>query len=704
MMKRKITPLIVCALVLMNAVPVSADSIMPSKNSISISEIQGKDHKSPLENAYVSNVVGVVTTVSNDRYQKGFYMQSQVPDSDIATSEGIFVSYKDTSKIKCGNIVSVTGTVKELINDSAKNSKGCTETSIKSTKVDILKDGSLNDIPASIDINMKGKLLTNIDDDNLTDFNPLDDAIDYYESLEGMLVNINDPLIVGADERYGEICVLPNKGEGSKENLTPNNGVKVTEKDFNPEIITIDDVIIPISDKNGFINKDVKIAVGDKFDNSIKGIMSYGFGKYKVLNTEKLPNISYGGTKVDITNIEMNSKKVTVASYNIENFNKSDQEKVDGIARNIIKNLKSPDIIGLIEVQDEDGQSDTGVTDASGNYKALIEAINRLGNIEYGYTDVAPENNKDGGAPGGNIRPGFIYRKDRVELSKKEKGSNLVDVQATADGLSTSTGRIGNSNPAFSNSRKSLAAEFVLKENNEKFVVIANHLNSKRGDQYLFGSIQPPVMESETKRHEQVKVINDFIKELKAKAPDLNVVALGDLNDFEFSDTVKILQGDEMIDMINKLPINERFTYVHNGNSQVLDHILVSKNLADKTKVDIVNINSQFTDGYGRLSDHDPVLVQIDLKKSENSTNTDNKPSTPDNKPSTPDNKPSVPDDKSSISNNKINELGNSNNNKLENKNLPKTGGVNSILYILLGVITLGTGTYLVLRKKTYVK
>ena len=60
---------------------------------------------------------------------------------------------------------------------------------------------------------------------------------------------------------------------------------------------------------------------------------------------------------------------------------------------------------------------------------------------------------------------------------------------------------------------------------------------------------------------------------------------------------------------------SDRYTYIFQGNSQVLDHILVSNNLVRQTKIDILHINADFTDMAGRASDHDPVMVQIDLSE-----------------------------------------------------------------------------------------
>ncbi|MBU5592494.1 hypothetical protein KQI89_12085 [Clostridium sp. MSJ-4] len=594
------------------------DGETPKAPEKKIREIQGADHRSPLEGQAVSTE-GIVTAISEDSFQKGFFMQDPNPDDDPATSEGIFVKFSSkTQTIKVGDLVKVEGTVKEIINGLNTDKTGLTETRIESTKVEVKSSG--NQLPEAIVINLQGDLLKNIDNDGLKTFDINEDAIDYFESLEGMLVKIVNPLIVGADERYGEIYVVPNNGVGSEHQLTPRGGIKALKDDFNPEIITIDDIMIPITDSKSkkYIDKDMKIAVGDKFaEDNLIGIMSYGFGKFKFLNTEKLPAIVHGTTEREKTEIKYEENKLNIASYNIENFNPTEPDKVAKIANSIVNDLSCPDIMGLIEVQDSDGEKDTGNADASGSYQALVDAIKGINGVEYGFTDVTPQNNTDGGAPGGNIRQGFIYRKDRVSLVEKTKGEANVAVKIGKDGLSVNPGRIDPTNEVFKNSRKPLIGEFEFK--GEKIFVIANHLNSKRGDEGLFSQNQPPVMGSESQRHKQAEVINRFIKEIKKEIPEANIVALGDMNDYEFSGSLQILKGSEMINMIEELPENKRYTYVYGGNSQVLDHILISNNLLKKDNereralVDVVHINSEFTEGYGRVSDHDPVLVQLDL-------------------------------------------------------------------------------------------
>jgi len=95
-----------------------------------------------------------------------------------------------------------------------------------------------------------------------------------------------------------------------------------------------------------------------------------------------------------------------------------------------------------------------------------------------------------------------------------------------------------------------------------------------------------------------------------ARDPNANVVVLGDLNDFEFSDTLVILKGAGLTDLVETLPPEERYTYVFEGNSQVLDHILITPNLAQNATVeyDIVHVNAEFAD---QVSDHDPEVARI---------------------------------------------------------------------------------------------
>jgi hypothetical protein len=96
--------------------------------------------------------------------------------------------------------------------------------------------------------------------------------------------------------------------------------------------------------------------------------------------------------------------------------------------------------------------------------------------------------------------------------------------------------------------------------------VINNHFNSKGGDQSLFGENQPPVRGSETERHTQANAVKALVESILALDPNANVVVLGDLNDFQFSETLNILKSAGLYSLTDELlPTEEQYTYIFNG-------------------------------------------------------------------------------------------------------------------------------------------
>ena len=143
-------------------------------------------------------------------------------------------------------------------------------------------------------------------------------------------------------------------------------------------------------------------------------------------------------------------------------------------------------------------------------------------------------------------------------------------------------------------------------------IIVGNHFNSKGGDDPLFGRFQPPVRVTETQRHQQA---DD--RRRTSPAPcwrptrSANLVVGGDLNDFEFSETLDILEDGGLFNLMETLPVWERYSYVFEGNSQTLDQILVSKALkSDGPEYDSVHVNAEFFD---QASDHDPQVARLEV-------------------------------------------------------------------------------------------
>jgi predicted extracellular nuclease len=433
-------------------------------------------------------------------------------------------------------------------------------------------------------------------------FDPDSDGIDFYESLEGMRVEVDDAVAVGPTNNFGELPVLADNGAGSTVR-TPRGGIVVRSNDFNPERIILDDSLASTPD----------LSVGDTIPGATIGVMDYNFGNFMLEVTQDAVG-QPGGLTREVTDAP-GPAHLAVATFNVQNLAPTDpQSKFDGLANAIVTNLQAPDIVAVEEIQDNTGAADDGTVDADVTYGKLIDAIAAAGGPAYQYRQINPVNDQDGGQPGGNIRVGFLFRTDRglAFVDRGNAGPTDADsVETDASGapiLKYSPGRIDPTNPAFDDSRKPLAGEFTY--HGHRLFVIANHFISKGGDDPLFGRFQPPENSSETQRHQQAQIVHDFVASILARDANADVVVLGDLNDFQFSNTLQTLDGTILHDLINTLPVSEQYTYDYEGNSEVLDHILVSDARfgPSRFQYDVVHINSEFRD---QLSDHDPQVVRL---------------------------------------------------------------------------------------------
>ena len=566
-----------------------------------VGTIQGESQASPYEDreVQVSNVVVTKTDRS------GFYVQDVTPDGNSRTSDALYVVSKE--KVDIGDKLSLEGRVKEGYMDELsvrqgqtfnKPSGSLTVTMLVASKV--TKEGKA-DLPAPVDIvaNMPQDTV----DNDVNNYQPQSEALDYWESLEGMLTTVKKPHILGPQYR-GDVYVLP---EGYQ--ALPLNNIGGLNLRPNAQ----NTATIPVYVGNKFIAK-----AKDYFNGDVVGVVTYR-GKIYKLEPTQLPDLVDGGLQRQVSPIYPSEDKLTIASYNIENFSanskkgETPEEKVTRIANSFINEIHSPDIITLIEVQDENGSVNDGATSGVKSGEKLAARIKELGGKTYKYTEVAPLDGQDGGKPGSNIRVAFLYDPNRVKLVEKEAGTSDEAASFSGGHLVKNPARIAPTNPAFTKVRKSLAAEFEFK--GQHIVVIANHLKSKIGDDAVYGSAQPAVQHTQAARIEQAKILNSFVQEGLRQNPNLKFVLTGDFNDFEFSETAKALAGNELINLMQEHDAADRYSYFYRGSNQSLDNIFISKNLAGKAVFAPVHINASFMEEHGRASDHDPVVVQLDFSK-----------------------------------------------------------------------------------------
>src|SRR5262245_351079 len=579
-------------------------SVVDAPITARIREIQGAGHISPLVGRLVAGVEGIVTALRSN----GFYMQDPLPDADPATSEGIFVFTSSAPTVSVGDALRVGGTVSEFRAGGASGLTNLTITEIVTPVVSLLSSG--NPLPEPVVIGMGGRMPPSqvINSGNCGDvelptctFDPANDGIDFWESLEGMRVRINNALATGPTNGFGEISVVADMGVNAGPR-TVRGGVRITAGDFNPERVFLDDGILPVPVVN----------LGDWFP-QVTGVLDYSFGNFKLQVTEPLVVMS-GGLQQEVTRAQGAQQLATAPFTREELAPGHPTRRFATLAGQIVTNLRSPDIVALMEVQDNSGAVNDGVVDATLTFNRLIAAIQAAGGPAYEFRSVNPVDGQDGGEPGGNIRVGFLFNPARVAFVDRPGGTPTAATAVVAGGdgpqLSFSPGRIDPANPAFNNSRKPLAGEFVF--NRHRLFVIANHFNSKGGDQPLFGRFQPPVLVSEAQRTQQAGVVRDFVRAILALDAGAKVVVLGDLNDFEFSAPLAILKSASLNDLVEQLPPEERYTYVFEGNSQVLDHILVSDSLMRGVEYDVVHVNSEFAD---QASDHEPEVARLFLPR-----------------------------------------------------------------------------------------
>ncbi|WP_292736544.1 choice-of-anchor I family protein [Nostoc sp. JL31] len=578
--------------------------------SVRISDIQGTGHISSFRNQTVSNVAGIVTVKASN----GFYLQDPTPDSDDSTSEAIFVFTSSAPTVSVGDSVLVSGTVTEF--RSGNDANNLTKTQITTPTIVTVSSG--NDLPTTTILGNGGRTIptTVIDNDTIanietgtTTFDPAQDGIDFYESLEGMLVQVNNPITTSPTANFGtseEIWVLADNGANAT-GRTVRGGSLISASDFNPERIQIDDL------NNALVLPEVN--VGTQLSN-IVGVVDYSFNNYEVLVSAAPTVVQNSNIQKEVTNLTSTTNQLTIATYNVENLDPGDdQTKFNNLANRIVNNLKSPDIISLEEIQDNNGATNDSVVHASTTFQKLIDTITAAGGPTYQYRQINPVDDTNGGEPGGNIRVGFLFNPNRVNFVDRSGSTSTISTTVTnvsgVPTVSNSPGLIDPTNSAFTSSRKPLVSEFTF--NGETVYVIGNHFNSKGGDQPLFGPNQPPTLSSETQRQQQATLVKNFVESILAIAPNANVVVAGDLNDFEFSNPVSTVESAGLTSLIKTLPQNERYTYNFEGNAQTLDHVLVSNNLLNKLDgYDVVHINSEFAD---QDSDHDPSVARFNLPK-----------------------------------------------------------------------------------------
>ncbi|KAI6834322.1 DNase I-like protein [Hortaea werneckii] len=599
-----------------------------SASAVTIAEINGDKFISPLNGQAVSDVSGLVTF----KGPNGFWMRSTKPDKDKKTSESIYV-FGDSglNSVEIGDIVTLNGEVDEYRSSDAYlylteitspsaitvvssnnevtplvlGTKGYKPPTRQYTSLD---DGDIFGVPNNV---------SQISVDNPT-LQPKLYGLDFWESINGELVTIKSPRALGRPNNYGEFWIAGSyrtTGNNDRDALT------ATEGDANPEGILLDS---PVDDTDH--PDDIKL--GDRFID-ITCVITYQFGFYycipqtAVSYTRRLDPYRPDPTKL----ISKNScKGITMGQYNVENLSPS-SATLDDIAEQIVTYLRTPDLIFLQEVQDNNGATNDEVVSANTTLSDLVSAINAAGSkVDYKFTDIPPVDDTNGGQPGGNIRNAYLYNPNTLRLRNTNPGGS-TDAELILPGpeLKYNPGLIDPTNPAWSNSRKPLVAAWETLDGQNNFFTINVHWTSKGGSSSLQGDPRPPINGGLEERILQANVTAQFIASLLAEDEDAAIVSAGDFNEFAWVQPLTLFQdvsGLSDLDEVVGIRDVERYTYTFGVNTQQLDHMYVSPRLATaskgkgkgKGKAEFEHVHvSSWVSAADVVSDHDPSVARFDV-------------------------------------------------------------------------------------------
>lgn len=571
------------------------------ESPVTVARLQGRGHRSPYESGRVFGVAGVVTAIDRDSRAPGFFLESARPDGDPATSEGVFVFWPEAASLAPGRAVSVSGTVEE-----ATFPKSLSVTRVRASSVVPIEGEPPLPPPAT----PFGKAFpTVVDDDGLTSFDPAGDAIDLWESLEGMRVEVPAGTVVGPTSARGDLAVRPDGAPDVPRTAAGGVLLRPSGPSFDRALLS-----------RRLAGPTPAADVGARLAGPIAGIVDYSFSNYRVLPLAP-PVVEKPGAGCDaVATLRGDERHLTIATFNVENLSVAGPpERFAALGEAIARKLGGPDVVALEEVQDDSGPEGKGdeVVTSRRTLSALVAAVIAAGGPRYEPVWIDPVEGREGGQPGGNIRVALLLNRARVSLTRRGEAGPLDATLPERSGkklrLSLSPGRVAPRSAAFTleegeGVRRSLAVELVFR--GAPLFVVANHWSSKSDDDRPFGGTQPPRTPTAARRLAQALEIRAFVERLLAADPGARVVVLGDMNDFEFSEPVRALATPPLENLILCVPEERRYTFNFEGGSQVLDHVVVSPALANGAAVEVLHLNSDCSDGK-RTSDHDPVLARL---------------------------------------------------------------------------------------------
>ncbi len=597
----------------------------------SISEVQGDKNESPLLKESV-RLTGIVTA----RLKGGFFLQSpdDKTDGNPATSEGIYVYTRSepTGEAAVGNLISVTGTIGEYRPKQELLSLPITQLEMYKDRDTIKVISKANPLPKPIVLTAadfgKGSIdaleryeAMRVQTDELTVVAPTDGRVDdktaastsngvFYAVLKGTPRPFREPGI----EIYDYVLLTDKDKEKMKKDFP-----KIPIFDNNPERLRIESAT-----QLGAQTIDVTAFSTVK---NLSGVLHYAFRAYAILPDVDSRHTVSGAVKAAPLPAPT-ERQFSIAGANLENlFDDEDdpeikediipkeafQKRLKKISLAVRDYMAMPDVVGVIE------------TENLTTLKKLAERIN---------SDAVAANQPNpkyeayliDGNDGRGIDSGFLVKSARVkviEVKQLGKEDKFKNPKGGEDVL---------------NDRPPLMLRASIDDPKSgkpfEFTAIVNHLKSFLGiDDPKDGGARVRL-----KRKLQAEFLAKIVQERQIANPNERIVLLGDFNAYQFNDgigdsigTIKgkpapkesvmnfseDLVNPDLTNLVDFKPADQRYSYVFDGNAQVLDHFLINEAMKKHVaNFGYARLNADFPETYRndetrveRFSDHDAAIA-----------------------------------------------------------------------------------------------
>ncbi|MGH3863250.1 ExeM/NucH family extracellular endonuclease [Actinokineospora sp.] len=530
----------------------------------------------------------------------GYYVQEEDGDADTndLTSEGIFVF--SATPVSVGDQVSVRGTVSENF--------GLTQ--LSNVTATTLCGSGLSVTPAPVSFPVA--------------------AVSDLERFEGMRVDIAQELTVTEVftlGRFGEVSlsvggrletptnvVAPGAPAQALQNLNDRSRI-LLDDGINTQ--NIDPTVYP----QGGLSATNTLRVGDTVP-SLTGVLDFRFSVYRV---QPVAPISFTHTNPRPPAPDPVGGNVRAAAFNVLNYFNGDGAgggfptargagtlvEFDRQRAKTISAITALDahVVGLNELEND---ATAGAT--VGAIEDLVAGLNAAaGTDKWGFIDS--------GVVGTDaIRVGIIYQKAVVS----PVGGHAI-INSAVD-------------PRFIDTlnRPSIAQTFQLASNGARFTAVVNHLKSKSSPCGAGGDSDSGDGQGcwNLTRALAAEALVDWLATDPTSGGDADFLIMGDLNSYAKEDPVAVFEDNGFVNTIADRLGDHAYSFVFQGMSGYLDHALASAALntqitgvtewhinADEPIVLDYNVefkspnqvNTLYAPGPYRSSDHDPVLIGMNL-------------------------------------------------------------------------------------------